>query len=94
MVKNILFIYLISVLFSCSAQEINKKPRQNGISFVAPIKEITSDPIKTLIEATSTNALAIIPFAFCYGKEKPSIIYGHKNQWWGSNRKVSLLQFD
>lgn len=87
MVKNILFIYLISVLFSCNAQEIDKKPRQNGISFVAPINEITSDPIKIAIEATSNNAIAIMPFAFCYGKEKPSIIYGHKNQWWGEQQE-------
>lgn len=77
-------ILVISCTFSsCVGQKQANQPKQNGISFVAPINEITSEPIEEMVSQTQSNSIAIMPFAFCYGKEKPSVIYGHKNQWWG-----------
>jgi hypothetical protein len=56
----------------------------NGVSFVAPPKEIGSDAIALPKTITGANYLSIMPYAFI-PKDHPTLSYNNQFQWWGES---------
>lgn len=80
---KVLFTSWIIVFFLIGCSQIKTSKNHNGISFVAPANKIDQQPFTVLKTSTNCNSVAIIPYAFSHSAEKPDVIYGNENQWWG-----------
>lgn len=90
---QLLIFLLLSLLAGCKETEIpastkasipvvHKTEKIKGVSFVAPPRPFTADPMPVLNELGS-NWVAVIPYAFTR-QEVPALLYNHRNkQWWG-----------
>lgn len=90
---QLLIFLLFSLLAGCKETEIpastkasipvvHKAEKIKGVSFVAPPRPFTADPMPVLNELGS-NWVAVIPYAFTR-QEVPALLYNHHNkQWWG-----------
>jgi len=73
------FFILLALFINSS---ISAQPKMNGLSFVAPPKAFTEDPMVD-ITAINANWIAVIPFGYSY-KGKTFVRYNQtKFQWWG-----------
>ncbi len=95
------FLYLYSIILmvgilvvSCQAEIPVRKI--NGISLVASRDSLSPKQITPLIEINA-NAVALMPYAFMRGKDKPELIYDIDRQWFGERTEgiehsISLLK--
>lgn len=81
MKSQVLLLFLIYILQSCSAQTT----KINGLSFVASKDSINEKHIKPVLNVNA-NYCAIMPFGFIKNLEHPEIIHNTDRQWFGETR--------
>jgi len=80
LLKSLLFLYCIT-FWSCQAQ-VPATPKINGVSFVAPTKEIASEEFQLPQQKVAANAVSIMPYGYIADQSKV-VQFNSKWQWWG-----------
>lgn len=82
-IPAVTFILLFFILSTEKSESLTKNQLEfiNGVSFVAPSRELTNDPFPPL-KMINANWIAVMPYAFV-NEEIAEVIFDHGKQWWG-----------
>jgi len=85
-----LFIFIVT-LFQCSNTSIEKEKikKINGVSFVAPPKEIGKKEIQLPKKIIMANYISIMPYSFI-PENSTNLSYDSEWQWWGEKTKGTI----
>ena len=91
-----IIILLFLTLISTTDNEINTEDEHdfmNGISFVAPPKELNNEPFSQ-IKKFNADWIAIMPYAFSK-ENSPEVHFDHDRQWWGERKEgvIKSIEF-
>lgn len=78
-------VLLVILFISFKSHFLSTPTKINGVSFVAPPREITADQMSSM-KTVGAEWVAIIPYAFS-GTNKPEVNFDYPRQWWGEKRE-------